>query len=280
MTKMVEALISSTQMKKLLALCISFVLIAFRGVAQQGPEAPRDYDWLNSTPRADCVGIPAVEREKFGCILDRPPATELSDAVLDWPWLTAVRPVDCAALPRSEREKFRSCGASTRSDDHGLERDAHLLLEGLRQTRNLFQARFERVKRRRALLAGRAAPLATIAELEDLEAAKAQLERLEAQRSRAELVEAFAAAMETMALPKVRLSGPPSLSFALIRGRADAFASAAPDAPSLARLDRGERVLKVGNEVVNARRLIFAPSTNFVYVGASLVIEEKVQTPD
>lgn len=260
-------------MKTLFAL----ILVAASATASQAQtrsDVQDAYAWLEVAPRVDCVSLPSVEREKFGCILDRPPETNFGVAGLDWPWLTAVRPVDCVVVPPPEREKFASCDMRRRPDERDLERDARRLVDGLRQTRDLFQARYERAQRRRRLLTERASVLATPEQIDDLEAAKSQLGRLETERSRADLVDAFTAAVETMALPRAELSARPPLSFAVIRARADAFATAAPDSPSLARLDRGERVLKIGDDVVNARRLIFAPSTNFVFVGASLVIDE------
>lgn len=251
---------------------------ATESLAQSGAE----YPWLSESPRGDCVLLPRAEREKFGCILDQPEPEPSKEAVLDWPWLIAFRPVDCVLLPTAEKEKFESCQVAAPSEgEQALQLEARLLVSSLLQTRDLFQARFDQAKRRRARLSKKAEPLATENQIEALRLAKGQLRRLQVEQGRAELVAALTSTVETMTIPRAELKDErPPLYFSVIRNRADVFASPDPDSPSIATLERGDRVLRIGDEVVKARRLIFSPSTNFVFVGASLVQDEVIETDE
>ena len=92
-------------------------------------------------------------------------------------------------------------------------------------------------------------------------------------QERVELLEAFRLASTTVEPPGNDELPSLDIAFARLRADAEVFPGPSRRERSLASLDEGTLVLRVGDKIANARRMIFAPAVNFGFVGAALVVD-------
>lgn len=236
------------------------------------------YDWLKPLASPECGRLPPREMLKFGCSLsvalnDPNRVLAAEGASSQWIWLSELRAADCDALPRGEAEKFDFCG--DRPDVPRIE--ARILVERLIQTRGRLVDRYRALERRRERMEARTAMLATEEQLFRLEEQEALKERLRLELERRDLLAAFEQATATAHRPGGDVMPTPALQFARIRAPAEIFPAPGPEERSIATIPRGTLVLRVGTEVINARRLIFVPAVNFGFVGAAMIANEAIE---
>ena len=237
-------------------------------VGEAGAQQSADHEWVFSAHQVRCLDVPDPEKEKFGCGFVQPQGagpSDLEDSRLRWAWLTEIKLVTCDGMPAREIEKFDRCSQGPS--------EAEQIVLRLKSTREQLSVRADALQARQDKLDNLRLSLATPEQMAELEQLELRLQELSRKREELALVEALRSAAETAERPDAQLVGEGAVAFARMRADAFVFPATEPEARSIARLTEGTLVLRIGDEIENARRLIFAPDINFGYVSASMVLD-------